>query len=207
MESVRWLLAAAGVEFEEEYLENREQFEKLIQDGVLLFDQVPLVEIDGLKIMQTRAILNYIAGKYNLYGKDLKERAYIDMYVDGTGDLMTLMIMSFFLPPDDKKKSLDFIIQRATSRYFPAYEKVLQTHCKYFLVGDRLSWADVHLLEAILMIEEIDATILSEFPNLQAFKVRISSIPTIAQFLEPGSKRKPPPDDKYVETVKTILQL
>nr|AAB23308.1 glutathione S-transferase, GST=isoenzyme A1A1 [Syrian golden hamsters, Peptide Partial, 32 aa] [Mesocricetus auratus] len=32
------------------------------------FQQVP-VEIDG-KLVQTRAILNYIASKYNLYGKD-----------------------------------------------------------------------------------------------------------------------------------------
>ena len=44
-------------------------------DGSLLFQQVPMVEIDGMKMVQTRAILNYIAGKYNLYGKDLKERA------------------------------------------------------------------------------------------------------------------------------------
>lgn len=40
-----------------------------------MFQQVPLVEIDGMKMVQTRAILSYIAGKYNLYGKDLKERA------------------------------------------------------------------------------------------------------------------------------------
>lgn len=43
-------------------------------DGVLTFHQVPLVEIDGMKLIQTKAILNYIAGKYNLYGKDIKER-------------------------------------------------------------------------------------------------------------------------------------
>lgn len=47
-------------------------------DGALMFEQVPLVEIDGMKLVQTKAILNYIAGKYNLYGKDLKERV---MYV------------------------------------------------------------------------------------------------------------------------------
>lgn len=47
----------------------------LLPDGYLLFDQVPLVEMDGLKLVQTKAILNYIAGKYNLLGKDLKERA------------------------------------------------------------------------------------------------------------------------------------
>ncbi|KYO37668.1 hypothetical protein Y1Q_0004771 [Alligator mississippiensis] len=75
MESIRWLLAAAGVEFEEDFLETREQYLKLIQDGHLLFDQVPLVEIDGMKMVQTKAILSYIAGKHNLYGKGLKERA------------------------------------------------------------------------------------------------------------------------------------
>lgn len=34
-----------------------------------------MVEIDGMRMVQTRAILSYIAAKYNLYGKDLKERA------------------------------------------------------------------------------------------------------------------------------------
>lgn len=43
-------------------------------DGSLMFQQVPLVEIDGLQLVQTRAIMNYIAGKYNLNGKDLQER-------------------------------------------------------------------------------------------------------------------------------------
>lgn len=32
MESICWLLAAAGVEFEEEFLETREQYEKLQKD-------------------------------------------------------------------------------------------------------------------------------------------------------------------------------
>ena len=40
-----------------------------------MFQQVPMVEIDGMKLVQTRAILNYIATKHNLYGKDMKERA------------------------------------------------------------------------------------------------------------------------------------
>lgn len=44
-------------------------------DGALMFHQVPLVKMDGMNLVQTKAILNYIAGKYNLYGKDIKERA------------------------------------------------------------------------------------------------------------------------------------
>ncbi|NWH78574.1 GSTA3 transferase, partial [Piaya cayana] len=124
MEPIRWLLAAAGVEFEEEFLETREQYEKLLQGGSLLFQQVPMVEIDGMKMVQTRAILSYIAAKYNLYGKDLKERALIDMYVGGTEDLMGFILFFPFLSAEDKEKQRATIIQKATSRYFPVYEKV-----------------------------------------------------------------------------------
>lgn len=37
--------------------------------------QVPMVDIDGMTLVQTRTILNYMAPKYDLYGRDLKERA------------------------------------------------------------------------------------------------------------------------------------
>ncbi|XP_025060912.1 glutathione S-transferase 3-like isoform X2 [Alligator sinensis] len=189
MESVRWLLAAAGVEFEEELLETREQYEKLLQDGALMFQQVPMVEIDGMKLVQTRAILNYLAATHNLYGRDLKERAL------------------YFNITEDKEKQHALIVQKATNRYFPAYEKVLRDHGQDYLVGNQFSWADIHLFEAILMVEEKKCDVLSEFPQLQMFKARISNMPRIKKFLEPGSQRKPIPDDKYVETVRRVLQM
>ncbi|XP_007055117.1 glutathione S-transferase isoform X1 [Chelonia mydas] len=207
MESIRWLLAAAGVEFEEEYVETKEDLEKLRNDGALLFQQVPMVEIDGMKMVQTRAILSYIAGKHNLYGKDLRERALIDMYVEGTTDLMGMIMFLPFQPPEAKEKNFALIIERATTRYFPVYEKVLKEHSQQFLVGNQFSWADVHLLEAILMAEECKSDILSPFPQLQAFKGRISNIPTIKKFLQPGSQRKSPADDKSVAQVKKIFNI
>ncbi|XP_063169699.1 glutathione S-transferase-like isoform X2 [Candoia aspera] len=205
MESIRWLLAAAGVEFEEIFLETREQYLKLIKDGCLLFDQVPLVEMDGLKLVQTKAILNYIAGKYNLHGKDLKERAQIDMYTEGTMDLMGIVMLYPFSPPEQKEKQLAAFIEKAMTRYFPVYEKVLKDHGQNFLVGSQLSRADVQLLESILMVEELKADILLEFPLLKAFKGRISNIPTIKKFLQPGSLRKPAMNEKTAaEAIKTF---
>nr|XP_056712893.1 glutathione S-transferase-like [Euleptes europaea] len=207
MESIRWLLAAAGVEFEEEFVETTEDLEKLRSDGVLLFQQVPMVEIDGMKIVQTRAILNYIAEKHNLYGKDLKERTLINMYVEGTTDLMHMIIMLIFQTPEGKAKEIGHIIDKATTRYFPVFEKVLKDHGQDFLVGNQFSWADVHLLEAILMTEELRSDVLAKFPLLQAFKTRISNIPTIKKFLQPGSQRKPPEDDEFGAKVKKIFNL
>ncbi|KAM9665232.1 glutathione S-transferase-like [Trichechus inunguis] len=207
METIRWLLAAAGVEFEEELFETREEFEKLIKGGTLMYEQVPMVEIDGMNLVETRAILRYIAAKYDLYGRNLKEQAWIDMYVEGLKDLSD-MIMFFPLSlPEEKEMNLDFILERATKRFFPVYEKALREHGQDFLVGNRLSWADIQLLEVILMVEECKPSVLSGFPLLQEFKARTSHIPTINKFLQPGSQRKPPLDEKSMETVKKIFKL
>ncbi|NXS57372.1 GSTA1 transferase, partial [Brachypteracias leptosomus] len=205
MESIRWLLAAAGVEFEECYLETKDDLTKLKKDGSLLFQQVPMVEIDGMKMVQTRAILSYIAAKYNLYGKDLKERALIDMYVEAITDLNELLMTHVFQPADKKEQHFATLVDKATNRYFPVYEKVLKDHGQDFLVGNRFSRADVQLLETLLMAEECKPDILVKFPLLQSFKARISNIPTIKKFLQPGSQRKPPLPEKDVPKVMKIF--
>ncbi|XP_061482217.1 glutathione S-transferase-like isoform X2 [Rhineura floridana] len=164
-----------------------------------------MVEIDGMRLVQTRAILNYIAAKHDLYGKNLKERALIDMYVEGTTDLMGTIRVHHKSPPKEKENNLSLIIERATKRYFPVYEKVLKDNGQHFLLGSQLTWADVQLTETILMAEEKEPTILSQFPLLQAFKARICDVPTIKKFLQPGSQRKPPPDEKFVATANRVF--
>ncbi|XP_072801910.1 glutathione S-transferase-like [Vicugna pacos] len=192
--------------FEEELFETLDEFEKLIQDGILMYEKVPMVEMDGMNLVETRAILRYIAAKYDLYGRSPKEQAWIDMYAEGLKDLSD---MAMFLPlslPREKEMNLEYILERATTRFFPIYEKALRDHGQDFLVGDQLNWVDVQLLEVILMAEEWKPNVLSGFPLLQEFKARISSIPTINKFLQPGSQRKPPLDEDSTEVVKNIFK-
>lgn len=206
MESIRWLLAAAGVEFEEQFLQSPEDLEKLRNDGSLMFQQVPMVEIDGMKLAQTRAILNYIATKYNLYGKDIKERALIDMYSEGMADLNEMILHLPLCPPDQKDAKMTQIREKTTNRYFPAFEKVLKSHGQHYLVGNRLSRADIHLVELIYYVEEIDPSLLANFPLLKALKTRISNLPPVKKFLQPGSQRKPPIDAKALEEARKIFK-
>ncbi|XP_006093297.1 glutathione S-transferase A2 [Myotis lucifugus] len=206
MESIRWLLAAAGVEFEEQFLASPEDLEKLRNDGSLMFQQVPMVEIDGMKLAQTRAILNYIAAKYNLYGKDIKERALIDMYSEGMADLNEMILHLPLCPPDQKDAKMTQIREKTTNRYFPAFEKVLKSHGQHYLVGNRLSRADIHLVELIYYIEEIDPSLMANFPLLKALKTRISNLPPVKKFLQPGSQRKPPIDAKALEEARKIFK-
>ncbi|KAM9364959.1 uncharacterized protein KZ484_011166 [Pholidichthys leucotaenia] len=201
MESIRWLLTAAEVEFDEVFVTSREQYEKLMYDGSLTFQQLPLVEIDGLKLVQTKAILNYIADKYNLHGKGLKERVMINMYSEGLMDLMEMIMM---LPFCENPK-LDNIKAKANERYLPVFEKALTGST--YLVGEKLSMADVLLVECTLMLEEICSNILNDFPNIKCFQCRMTKIPAINRFLQPGSKRKPQPDDNYKTMVMQVFNI
>lgn len=55
-----------------------------------MFQQVPMVEIDGMKLIQTKAILNYIAEKYHLHGVDLKDRVMYGFFNSATMDPVIL---------------------------------------------------------------------------------------------------------------------
>ncbi|XP_021512122.1 glutathione S-transferase A2 [Meriones unguiculatus] len=206
MECIRWLLAAAGVEFEEKFINTPEDLEKLKKDGSLMFEQVPMVEIDGMKLVQTRAILNYIATKYNLNGKDMKERALIDMYAEGIADLCEMIGQLIVCPPDQKEAKISLAKDRTKNRYLPAFEKVLKSHGQDYLVGNRLTRADIHLVELLLYVEELDPSLLAPFPLLKALRSRISNLPNVKKFLQPGSQRKPPVDAKQVEEARKIFK-
>ncbi|XP_077876017.1 glutathione S-transferase alpha-3 isoform X2 [Ictidomys tridecemlineatus] len=186
-------------------MKTREDLEKLRKDGSLMFQQVPMVDIDGMKLVQTRAILNYIAAKHNLYGKDIKERALIDMYTEGMADLNEMIIYYPSFAPGDKDGRLTEIKEKARNRYFPAFEKVLKSHGQDYLVGNRLSKADVLLTELLYHTEELDSTVLANFPLLKALRTRVSNLPTVKKFLQPGSQRKPFDDENHVEAVKKIF--
>ncbi|OXB63190.1 hypothetical protein ASZ78_016251 [Callipepla squamata] len=192
METIRWLLSAAGVEFEEVFLQSREQLLKLVKVLCGYHSDSPSPCYCKPPHANSRQSFGSLR---------------IDMYVEGVSDLMQLILMFPFTPPEAKEKNLASIAEKATGRYFPVFEKVLKQHGQDFLVGNRFSWADVALLEAILAVEEKVPSVLSGFPQLQAFKTKMSNMPTIKKFLQPGSPRKPPPDERYVATVMEIFKL
>ena len=59
---------------------------KLKEDRLLLFDQMPLLRIDGLDLVQERSIVRYLAEKHDLRGSTLAEVALCDMLAEGLRD-------------------------------------------------------------------------------------------------------------------------
>lgn len=46
------------------------------------------------------------------------------MYADGTQDLMAMIMMAAFKPPEEKEENIALIVTKAKTRYFPVFEKV-----------------------------------------------------------------------------------
>ncbi|XP_070101775.1 glutathione S-transferase A1 isoform X2 [Equus caballus] len=130
----------------------------------------------------------------------------IDMYIEGVADLNEMILLLPVSPPAEKDAKITLIKDRTTNRYLPAFEKVLKSHGQDYLVGNRLSRADIHLVELLYLVEELDPSLLANFPLLKALKARISNLPTVKKFLQPGGARKPPVDEKSVEKSRKIFK-
>ena len=68
------------------------------------FDQVPLLEIDGLKLGQSRTIVRYISRKYGLSGDGEAEEALVDMYGEHVRDIKDSFFKVRFAPQADRDK-------------------------------------------------------------------------------------------------------
>ena len=73
------------------------------------------------------------------------------------------------------------------------------------LVGNKLTLADIGLLEVILLVNELlGPQELEPYPSIQKFFTTIKSIPAIGEYLS-GPQRPRANDEKYIAEVRRVL--
>nr|WBV74678.1 glutathione S-transferase [Mytilus galloprovincialis] len=201
-ELIRIILAGVGLEYTEEYLTTKEQWEELKKSGKLLYNQVPLLEIDGLELVQTGAIARYLARKYNMYGSNDQEAVKVDMYYEGSRDFYSVFIAMVFT---DENECLKKAKEVMVPKYLPVYEKILETGNTKYLVGDSISIADLGLLECLLAVEEfLGMELMDSYPILKEYYQKLKALDRISTFLK-GPHRKMRNTEEYVATVRKVL--
>eukprot|EP00057_Strongylocentrotus_purpuratus_P000877 XP_001185610.2 PREDICTED: glutathione S-transferase 3 [Strongylocentrotus purpuratus] len=96
-EPIRLALVASGIDYTEIYLQTREDFVKLTEGGKLMFKQIPLLEIDGLNLIGSEAVLRYVCRKGNLEGKTDEEKVLSESKSGFfVGDSMTMADIMLF---------------------------------------------------------------------------------------------------------------
>ena len=201
-ETTRWMLAVNRIPFENIAIETPEALAALRASGKLPFDQMPLLELDGLKLSQSSAMIRYLARRGDLYGHDDTEALWCDMIAGAVADFAETAIQAAFQPSTEIATTS---MRTRFAKFGPCFEARLVSNGGDFCVGNRLSFADVVLAEALTSYMEWLPNLLSETPHLKDLQSRVLNQDGIASYLG-SEQRYPKADGDYVIAAARVLK-
>lgn len=75
------MLAATEVTFSQKVINNRDRFLGMVERQ-LPFGQLPLLQIDGIEIVQSQAAVRYLARRAKIYGNSPADEVKCDMIAE-----------------------------------------------------------------------------------------------------------------------------
>ena len=200
-ESIRFMLAACGEAYAERvptchpsvtHLSDPAQLADLRAEGFLVWNQVPLLVIDGLHMTQSQACVRYLARKHGLSGACDADAARCDVVAEGIDDWKKMMGRGFefsfgaFDPsPEQLQKT-----EAANAKYFPLFERLLKRALNgrrpaYMMsyIGLELTYADIMLLEGLEQVLPRCPGCTDPYPLLKALHEHLRTLPKMSAFL------------------------
>jgi len=205
-EGPRWCLALAGVDFEDYGLQKKEEFGLLKENT--LWGVAPILEIDGLTVQQTGAIMNYIGNKYNMYGDNIVERYLVDTIMCANNDYYgKLMPIPFFNNFAESRVTYEGTEEKPglNDKFLPIFDSMLAG--KTYFLGDKKTIADAYVFSAIRLLsnlyklvgEENPEAFLEPYKNLTAWFKNICGLESIAEY---EAKKVQPSLEDYGKSVR-----
>jgi glutathione S-transferase len=94
-DQIRWMMAATNVDFTQKVVNKREKFLDMA-GRQLPFGQLPLLQIDGMEIVQSQAAVRYLARRGGLQGSSPEGALKCDMIAEAVRDLLPLLLAAPF---------------------------------------------------------------------------------------------------------------
>ena len=169
-ETTRWMPAINNIDFINISLEDYNDFDDLKASGKLPFNQLPLLELDDLKLSQSSAMISFLARRGDLYGKTDEEAVRCDMLVGAVGDFnVPAMQFAFKADKDEASRDLDASLKK----FGKHFELILTQNESEFLVGQKLSVADIIMAESLTSFIEFCPTCLNNYPLLKQLQEKV----------------------------------
>mmetsp|Transcript_22555 Transcript_22555/g.20479 ORF Transcript_22555/g.20479 Transcript_22555/m.20479 type:complete len:241 (+) Transcript_22555:24-746(+) len=201
---IRWLLAVGEITFEQKIISTRERFLKL-SERQLVFGQLPMLQIDNIEIVQSYTIIRYIAKRANLIGDGPLDELKCDMIVEAVRELVSLAAVAPFHRANDKGSNHLQLMKEKWQSTGIRLENILKENNTGYLVGGRISYADVLVAHALTWyIEELGSAIVEQMPLLVNLQILIISLPSMQSFIK-SNKYYPIGDENYTKQICTIL--
>jgi len=182
-ESIRYLFALAGVEYEDVRLDHGENWQAMKPKTP--FGQVPVLDIDGFQLAQTKAIARYVGKEFNMAGRNNLESAKADMLVDGVDDVANhLRPVMREKDPEKKKELFEVVKKDHIEPFLKRYENFLEQNGTGYFVNDQITWADVFLFDTLQKWEKRHPELLQHHQKLRQFVDKVSANPKIKAWIE-----------------------
>jgi len=143
-ERVRWLFKIAKVDFEDVRY-SFDEMKKAQAEGkfVVALDKLPILEVDGVQIPQSKAMERFLAKQVGLMGANPMEEAQIDALCEHQRDLRDVYKKADDMPKgEEQTKKYEEALNDLMPKFVGKVEAALTGRGPY-LAGDKLTLADV----------------------------------------------------------------
>lgn len=187
-EPIRIALRIAGIPFED-IRHKFPAFAEARARGEFPLGSVPMLEVDGVKIVQTAAILRYVAriGDRSLYPDDAWQALLVDSALDTFNDTLShALLPSLFERDHDKKLAMRAELAAGPlARVYGYVEGLVAASGGPFVAGAAMSIADLVVAAGVLQIQSghldgLNASHLEAFPRVRALAEAYRRDPRIA---------------------------
>jgi len=177
-ELARMLFRYANVDFEDVRI-TRDDWATLKQDPKTKFGQVPILEINGKPIAQSQAIVRYLAQKFGYLPTDPDAALPIDeLYAFINSDISDKQFLgSLFQDPEAKEKYRSDYFGNQLPTRLGYIEKILESSTSGYLVGDKLTLADLALID-------FAQRVLFDKDWIERTKPVLEKLPKVSEYLQ-----------------------
>jgi len=212
-EPIRLLCEATGVGYSDEVMTDWKALK-----ATMAFGQVPYFvdHSNGLKLVQSMAILRYIGRETGTYGDNSVEAALIDMIIDGEEEWKLEYIKMIYSKPPNTNFEHDSVeyINNVLPAKLAIFERLLKENNggDGFFVGKKFSILEPVMFEMLDVQVALSPNCLDSFPLLKSYRERIGNHGRIAEYIKSG-RRKPningngKGNPKKIKEIQTIFAL
>ncbi|XP_070396693.1 glutathione S-transferase-like isoform X1 [Dermacentor albipictus] len=191
---IRNLLIYQGVEFEDKRYKfgpepdfDREEWLGEKPTLGLRFPNLPYYFDDDVKVTQSLAIVRYLARKHDLAARDEEETLELDMLEQHARDLLWGLMMAIASPNYEETRPK---YEEKMESLLQPWDEQLQE--KEWVIGDRVTYVDFLLYEALDWNYELNAAAFEGFPALTAYTKRFEELPNIDEYFGSDKYNKYP---------------
>ncbi|XP_033643971.1 hematopoietic prostaglandin D synthase-like [Asterias rubens] len=181
----RLCFVVAGVPFEDRRVDGADwpALKPTMPNGAM-----PVLEVDGKMLPETRAIQGYLGREFDLIGADSWETALVDVVGEMLDDLMKPLVEKVIFEKDEAKKaeSAKAYFEEKGPLMLGRLEKRLESNQggDGFFVGKKISVADIAFYTCMDHMLKLQPTVLDKYPKLKALRGRFAAEKNVATYLE-----------------------